>query len=98
MPTQESQPQTPTDGALDLGEIEPGLPAGYPPPAEGAHPWSPSEFDRRANAERDAAVAEWDRLNQLVTAASNVLRTLRDLRQEAAYRARSLGADRLHSR
>ena len=94
----ESPRETTTDGALDLGGIEPGIAAGYPRPADGAHPWSPSEFEHRANAERDAAVAEWDRLDQLVTATSSVLRTLRGLRQEAAYRARSLGADRLHSR
>ena len=61
-----NQPQTPADGALDLGEIEPGTPAGYLRPAEGAHPWAPSEFDRRAapTLEEQAAAnarVDWDR-------------------------------------
>lgn len=36
------------DDALDLGPIEPGVAAGEPRPADGQHPWAPSEFDRRA--------------------------------------------------
>lgn len=46
------------DDALDLGEIEPGIPAGYPRPKPGAHPWAPSEFDRRASEVRTADAEE----------------------------------------
>lgn len=35
------------DGTLDLGVIDPGVPAGHPRPKPGAHPWAPSEFDHR---------------------------------------------------
>lgn len=40
---------TPDDeaDALDLGVIDPGVAAGEPRPEGQAHPWAPSEFDRR---------------------------------------------------
>lgn len=86
MPETKSPTQTPTDGALDLGEIEPGVAAGFPRPTDGAHPWSPSEFDHRANAELEQAKLEHDRLRQLELAALSVASALTDLRREAALR------------
>ena len=90
MPTPENPPQTQNDGALDLGEIEPGIAAGYPRPADGAHPWSPSEFDHRANAELEAAKSEFIRLAQLEQAAYAVLISLTGLRYEAGLRVAKL--------
>lgn len=83
MPETKSPTQTPTDGALDLGEIEPGIAAGFPRPADGAHPWSPSEFDHRANAELEMAKLEHDRLVRLENAARSVADTLGEMRRAA---------------
>ena len=90
MPTPENPPQTQNDGALDLGEIEPGIAAGYPRPADGAHPRSPSEFDHRENAELEAAKSEFIRLVQLEQAAYAVLISLTGLRHEAGLRVAKL--------
>ena len=86
----ESPRETTTDGALDPGDIEPGIAAGYPRPADGAHPWSPSEFDHRANAELEAAKSEFIRLAQLEQAAYAVLISLTELRHEAGLRVAKL--------
>lgn len=40
-----------SDGQLDLGDVSPGVQAGYPRPRPGVHPWSKTAFDYREGRE-----------------------------------------------